>query len=438
MGAETREYLEVIPAITYVAVIERVKYVCSNEQCGTTPTVAPMEPKVLPKTNAGPSALAMIATLKYNDGLPLNRIEHVLKRSGAEVSRGTQARWMIGMAGMLQPVFNLLQDEMLDSPILMMDETRVQVLKEKGHSPTSQKYMWVQAGGNPGRETVLFHYKPDRSGKNVETLLAGWKGGYLMTDGYSGYTAMGNTEPITQLGCFAHARRKFMDAKKAVRNGSSSPIIDHALRAIQKLYAIEKTIKAIPPDSPGHSQLEEKTRIRQEHSKPILDQLKVWLDQTQSTVTQSTELGRALTYLSNQWPKLIRYIDRGDLPIDNNRAENAIRPFVIGRKAWLFSDSPDGAHASAILYSIIETAKLHGFDSYLYLHYLMLSLPEIEKTGEYESLLPWNVDLADAVTTSSALVLYEEFSQAQLEAMMKKAFEYAEQRAAKEANTNAH
>ena len=211
-------------------------------------------------------------------------------------------------------------------------------------------------------------------------LLEGYQG-YLMTDDYAGYNGIAAVEGVERLGCWAHARRKFIEAQKAQPRGKTGRA-DMALNLINKLYGVEREGK--------HADDSMRRQIRQQKSEPILQQLKSWLDKTQPHITPQSALGKAISYLSNNWSRLIRYLEGGHLPIDNNPAERAIRPFVIGRKNWLFSDTPKGAHASALLYSLIETAKANGQEPYAWLRHVLEHLPLATTTADYEALLPWN------------------------------------------------
>jgi hypothetical protein len=248
--------------------------------------------------------------------------------------------------------------------------------------------MWVQSGGPPDKAVTLFDYRSSRAGQVPVQLLQDYRG-YLMTDGYEGYNALVLQDGIEHLCCWAHVRRKFIEAQRAQPKSKSpkSPAIgkaDMALNYIGKLYGIEQRSR----DGDAATRYQ----ARQQESVPLLQQLRLWLDKTLSTVLPSGKLGEALQYLHKYWPKLIRYTEGGDLPIDNNRAENAIRPFVVGRKNWLFSDTPQGAHASAIIYSVIETAKANDLEPYAYLRRVFSVLPAATSVADIEALLPWNIE----------------------------------------------
>jgi len=271
----------------------------------------------------------------------------------------------------------------------MADETRIQVLKEPDRPVTSDKYMWVTLGGPPDKPSVLFEYDPSRSQTVPLRLLEGFSG-YLQTDGYAGYSAACRENSITQLGCWDHARRKFKEAQKAQPKAKKDKTnqaskADRVLSFINKLYMIERQIKLLS--------VVEKYQQRQERSLPVLNKLKTYLEGNQHKVLKDSLTGKAMTYLSNQWEKLNVYCTHGELNISNILAENAIRPFVIGRKAWLFSDTPAGARASAIHYSLIETAKANGLETFQYYQHILAALPYADTVDKVEALLPWNVEL---------------------------------------------
>lgn len=273
-----------------------------------------------------------------------------------------------------------MRDRLLESPVIHCDETRVQVLKEPDRDPTSQSWMWVQASGPPDRQVVLFDYTTSRAQEVPLRLLEGYRG-YVMTDDYAGYNALALQPGVERLACMAHVRRKFVEAQKVQPKGKTGRA-DVALTMINKLYGIERDLKDASD--------EQRFIGRQERSLPILEQLKSWLDKTHSQVTPQSVLGKAVLYLANNWNRLERYVEAGHLPIDNNLAERAIKPFVIGRKAWLFSDTPKGATASAQIYSLVETAKVNGQEPYTWLRHVLERLPHASSVAAYEALLPWN------------------------------------------------
>ena len=364
----------------------RKRYGCPKGD--QAPISAPVPAQVLPKSNASNDLLAMLLVTKYVDGLPLARFEYVLARAGVTVPRQTLARWVIGTAQALQPIANLMRDVLLGHDVIHMDETPVQVLKEPGRAATSKSQMWVQRGGPPGKPVILFEYDPSRAQAVPLRLLEGWKG-HLMADGLESYGAIAFCEGVTRLGCWAHARRRFVDASKVLPAGKRGRAHE-ALALISKLYAIERDCRELNDT--------ERLAQRQSQSRAVIDELRRWLDQMLSTVPPTSVLGGALGYLHRQWPRLIPYLARGDLPIDNNPAENAIRPFVVGRKAWLFSDTQAGARASALIYSLVETAKANGMEPYLWLRNALRALPTATTVEHFEALLPWNLKAEHLIT----------------------------------------
>jgi len=253
----------------------------------------------------------------------------------------------------------------------------VQVLNEAGKTAKSKSYMWVRSAGPPEQRLVLFDYDASRGGAVPRKLLADYQGA-LMVDGYEGYEPVCTEQGLTRLGCWVHARRKFVDVGKASKKKNSQAA--YAIKLIAKLYAFEKAHKT--------SSAETRYQARQEQAKPIIDKLRQWLDETKPKVPPKTMLGKALHYLDHQWPRLVGYLNDGRYPIDNNPVENAIRPFAIGRKNWLFSSSVNGAKASANLYSLIETAKANGLEPYAYLKRVFTELPKVESYDDVDRLLP--------------------------------------------------
>lgn len=386
IGEVTSEQLDIVPAQIRVLVNVRKQYAC--RQCDSTLKTAALPAQPIPKSNASPGLLAHIAVAKYQDALPLYRLEAILGRSGVELPRNTLALWMIRAGELIQPLINLLNDTLLSYPILHCDETRVQVLKEDGKPATSHSYMWVRVGGPPTQPIRLFHYADSRSGAVAAELLAGYRG-YLHTDDYAGYNGVA-APGIIRLGCWAHARRKFVEAQKAAAGPKGrAGKADLAISLIGKLYAVERRIQHLDPDT--------RHRLRQSDSVPLLQTLRDWLDNTLHTTLPKGLLGKALAYLDKNWSRLTVYVEDGRLSIDNNLAENAIRPFVVGRKNWLFSASVAGAKASANLYSLIETAKANGLEPYVYLRHVFARLPRAASVEDMEALLPWKVDLQEAV-----------------------------------------
>ena len=382
---KVREELDIIPAKVRVLEYLQEKAVFIDQAQRQVKTAEmPKHPVTRAMGSIGLMCFVIIA--KYAEGLPVYRLEGILSRYGGEISRATLANWVIALAKQRQPLVNLLREHQHSGTLIQADETRVHVLKEPGRPPTSDKYMWVTLGGPPGEKSILFEYDPSRSQDVPLRLLEGFEG-YLQTDGYASYNAVCRKNDITQLGCWDHARRKFKEAQSAQpkrKKGNHTPSkADRALSFINQLYIIERQIKTLSAD--------EKYQQRQTRSLPVLTQLKQFLEHNQHKVPKDSLTGQAMTYLANQWEKLSVYCTNGELKLSNILAENAIRPFVIGRKAWLFSDTPAGAHASAIHYSLIETAKANGLEPYEYLKQVLTALPYADTVEKVEALLPWNI-----------------------------------------------
>jgi transposase len=393
IGSVDSEQFDIVPAKVQVLHHERLKYACPC--CKHHIVTATMTAQPIPKSQASPGLLAFVATAKYIDGLPLYRQVEQFKRMGFERSTATLSRWMIQSGTLGQALINLLREELLAQDYLHMDESTVQVLKESGKAAQSTSYMWAQCSGLPERPIVLFDYSPSRCGEVPKQLLDGFSG-YLHTDAYSGYNAVIKQQGLTQVLCMAHARRYFIEVLKAaginpnklpLKPGKGARYAIKALGFIKTLYIIERRIRNEKPD--------ERYRIRQRDSLAVLDTFKQWLDKTHPITSPETKLGKALGYALNNWTGLVRYCDDGRLVIDNNPVENAIRPFCVGRRNWLFSDSVAGAKASANLYSLISTAKANGLEPYAYLRHVFTHLPQAKCLEDIEALLPYRLQSND-------------------------------------------
>ena len=386
---KVKEELQFIPAQLKVLEIWQEKAVFERD--GEEVILAANRPvHPLGKCIATPSLLGYIITSKYADGLPLYRLEQMFKRLGQEVSRTSMAHWIIRLDEVFQPLMNLLREEQNHATYLQADETRIQVLKEEGKTAQSDKWMWVTRGGPPGRPSVLFEYDPSRAGSVPVRLLDGFSG-VLQADGYSGYSQVCKQSGLTRIGCWDHARRKFIEATQAtpsVAKGKSKPgasKADVALGYISKLYAIEREQKE-RSDA-------ERYQARQTRSMPLLAEFKTWLDNDVGKVMKGSLTRKAMEYTLGQWPYLVGYCERGDLHISNVLAENAIRPFAVGRKAWLFADSAQGAKASATCYSLLETAKANDLEPSAYINHVLAQIGEADSLEKLEALLPWNVPM---------------------------------------------
>ena len=373
MSTEIRQELKIVPA--QASVVKHVRYTYACRRCDreavTTPVITAAMP-VLPGSLVSPSAMAFVMTGKYIDGLPLYRQEQSLSRLGIDISRQTMANWMIqGAERWLFPLYERMHELILKQEILHADETTLQVLHEPGRAATSKSYLWLYRTGQTRSPIVLYDYQTTRASKHPCRFLNGFKG-YLQVDGYSGYNRL---EEITLVGCWAHARRKFDEALKVLppEKKDADVAAKRGLEFCNRLFALERELKKVSP--------EERYRIRLKRGRPIVDEFKEWLDYQRPKVLPKSAFGQAIGYSLKQWQKL--------------NAERSIKPFVIGRKNWLFANTPRGAKASATIYSIVETAKENGLNPFAYLQYLFEQLPNIDLNDQcaLDELLPWSESL---------------------------------------------
>lgn len=389
-GAERSEVLEIVPPQFSITVNVRHTYACQS--CEGQLKTAKKPPQVIEKSFASPSLLAYIIISKYLYALPLYRQERIYESLKVPLKRNTMANWVIRAGDLILLLLERFEFYLLRDDYLQMDETRLQVLNESGRNPSQISQMWLRRSTS-NTPIILFDYSPSRSGAQACALLKDFSG-YLQTDDYPGYNLPVKNNRLTQLGCNAHARRKFDEAKKSepVKKKSKATLKNKSpsgaelgLLYYKKLYKIEKSIK--------HLSESERFQTRLEKSAPLMKDFVAWAEKTLLNTPKSVKLGIALRYLVRNQEKLIQYCGHGKLHIDNNLAEGAIRPYVIGRKNWLFSDSAKGAKASAALYSVIETAKANGLNVFDYLSHLFTVLPNASSNDELDALLPWNVKL---------------------------------------------
>jgi len=395
MRVETRTELKIIPAQVKLVKHERLVYACRDCQLNEerTPIVtAPMPNPVIKNSLASPSAVAYIMDQKYTCGLPLYRQEQQLARIGIELSRQTMANWMIySSEHWLEPVYETMHDLLKGYDVLHADETTVQVLHEPGRDPESKSYMWVYLTGRYDPPITLYDYQETRAGCHPKDFLSGFEG-YLHVDGYSGYHGVPG---VTLVGCWAHERRKWDEALKALpaQNRGAPVAAREGLEFCNRLFAIERDLQDASPD--------ERHQARLERSRPVLDAFLAWLHDQEPKALPKSALGQAVVYSLSQWNKLEAFMRDGRLEISNNRAERAIKPFVIGRKSWLFANTPSGARASAVIYSIVETAKQNKLNPFAYLCYLFERMPNIDAKdpAAIDELLPFSQSLPNACRT---------------------------------------
>ena len=377
-----RHEMQIIPKQVKLLAYYAVTYACDKCEKDTGfAHIASVKPPVplMKHSLASPSTVAYIMTQKYVDGLPLARQEKIWAREGISLSRATMANWVIQCSQIwLKPLYKHMKQELLTHCVIHADETVVQVLKEDNKPATSESRMWLYASAALLRHQVrIFEYQPDRSGKRPESFLRGFTG-CLVTDGYTGYNQVQN---VTHCGCWAHARRKW---REAMPEGATVKTSKAAIgfQYCNKLFAEERKCAPYQPKY--------RHEHRQNRELPILEEYYAWLKTVHPE--KGSKLEEAVRYSLNQKQHLMAYLDNGEIPISNNLAENAIRPFTLGRKNWLFCDTPKGAEASAIVYSLVESAKANGVEPFAYLQHVLVQLPYLGKSHsheELESLMPW-------------------------------------------------
>ena len=375
IGKEVRRSLMMKPAEFWVREDVYYTYACKNceQETGEANIVkAARGPALLPGSFASAEAVAHIVIQKFVMYSPLYRLEQEFNRQGLRLSRQTMANWLLNISEKwLRPVYDTLREQLCREPVLHADETTLQVLKEPGRSSTSKSYMWLyRTSGCAKQSIVLYEYQPTRKAEHAEAFLKGFSG-WLHADGYQGYHKL--PENIRVVGCWAHARRKFDEALQTLpkeMQRDAPAVIGECY--CPRLFKLEQAFAELTP--------EERYEKRLEQEKPVLDALLSWANETQAKTAPKSALGRAIHYLLEQWPYLTRYLEDGRLELSNNRAERSIKPFVMGRKNWLFANTPGGAQASAVIYSLIETAKENALDPYRYLLWVLQNAPQLSET----------------------------------------------------------
>lgn len=385
----------------------RPKWACGR--CRQGVRIAPVPPHILPKSNASASLLAYLIASKFVDGLPIYRVCQQLLRQDVHLKAGTAGTWVNAIGEAVLPLINLLHEELLTHPFVQMDETYLQVLRSD-KAPTTDHYMIVRAAGPPGRRIILFNYEASRTVASLQGLLVGPQGPYtgkLLTDGLELYENVAEALKLVHCGCLQHCRTYYHKAAKVTELPSGKNLARVALEEyIGKVYAVERQIKQLREEREKSGQtlsLETVLKIRKERSEPLMEAFKEWVDKLVPGVPPASALGKALSYTLNQWPKLIRFLEHPEMPVDNNYLENQIRPFSTGRRAWLFAHNQHGAKASANLYSLVSCARVNGLEPLAYLRYLLEELPKASTAAALEALLPWNVKaLLQAQATTAA------------------------------------
>jgi transposase len=397
MGTETRDELVVVPAVIKIVRHVMHKYVCNNETCederdGTNIKAARAPEPPIPHSPAGPSVIAHVMSRKYSEHVPLYRQEQQFGYYGITIPRQNMANWVVKGADLLMPVYERLHELLLTGNYVHADETPVQVLCEPGKKATSKSYMWLYATGRFRKRIYLYEYKPSRAGEHPKRFLSGFSG-YLQTDAYAAYNAV---EGVTTVLCFAHARREYIDALKALPGDAdkTKTLAAEGLAFIDKLFELERKYEGLTPVARFDARLEE--------TKPVLDAYHAWLEEKTRIALPQGKLAKAVNYSLKHWDRLCAFLEDGEIEISNNDAENAIRPFAPGRRNWLFAKSQSGAKASATVYSIIETAKANGLIPFYCLKHLFEMLPNINASdpAAVDTLLPWSKSLPDEVKSA--------------------------------------
>jgi transposase len=377
IGKEVHRSLQMKPAQFWIREDVYYTYACKNceQETGEANIAkAAKEPALLPGSFASAEAVAYLATQKFVMYSPLYRLEQEFNRQGLKLSRQTMSNWLLNTSEKwLRPVYDVLREQLCRELVLHADETTLQVLKEPGRSSTSKSYMWLyRTSGCAKQAIVLYEYQSTRKAEHAEAFLKGFSG-WLHADGYQGYHKL--PENIRVVGCWAHARRKFDEAlqtlPKEMQKDAPAAIGECYC---SRLFKLEEAFAELTP--------EERYKKRLEQEKPVLDALLSWANEMQVKTAPKSAMGRAIHYLLEQWPYLTRYLEDGRLELSNNRAERSIKPFVMGRKNWLFANTPGGAQASAVIYSLIETAKENGLDPYRYLLWILQNAPGLSETDE--------------------------------------------------------
>jgi transposase len=386
MGEEVSEQLHIETKISVLPHV-RFKYACRHceRHAENTPVItAPMPAQPLPGSSASAAMIATVTVGKYVDGTPLYRMENALGRAGIAIGRDTLANWIIRPAQLhYSRLYEALRKTLLSQGLIHGDETTVQVLKENGKSAQSKSYMWTyRSAQDSSQPIVLFDYQPGRGQQYPQAFLKGYQG-LLMTDGYSAWRTL---DDVTHLGCMAHARRAFVDARKGMKKAGTRA--DQALEFFSALYQVETLARGALPE--GETRVDYTYRLRQTHSVALLNAFKQWLDKLAPEVLPESLLGKAIRYTRNQWEYLSRYVEDGLAPIDNNVMERDIRPFVTGRKSWLFSDTEAGAKASAMVYSLMLTCRACEVEPHGYLLHVLSKLPQRGPDEDITDLLPFH------------------------------------------------
>ena len=381
IGDDVSEQLDIVPQMTFRVVNIRKKYACKG--CEETIRSAKLPKQPIEKSIAAPGLISAVIDSKFNHHTPLYRLERIFADAGVPVTRATLGNWLIKAAGLLTPLVKLMEANIQEHDIAFADETPLQVLREKDRSPTSKSYMWLFIGGPPDKRAYVYQYHQTRSAQVAANFFADFNG-YLHADCYSAYVALDKLAHIHHVACWAHARRYFVDVTKCSQKKTG--LSHQVIKLIAELYFLEKQLKeqAATPEAIYQR--------RQAEAMPIIVKLKALIDENLYKILPKSPLAKAVHYLLTHWQALNRYLEDGRLEIDNNRTERSIKPFVIGRKNWLFHGNDLGAQAGSILFSLIETCKQHSINVFSWLKYVLTNIHQANTLEQLDSLLPYNIN----------------------------------------------
>jgi len=390
IGEEVTEQIGVIPARQFVIQHVKIKYACACKECGVKTALMPLQP--LPGSQASPSILAYTMVAKLLDCLPLYRQEKIWAREGLDLSRSKLARWLIDSASLLQPLYNLMQEVFFAYDIAMSDDTGIQVLKEDGRSASSRSALWIRRGGAPETPVVLLDYNVSKGSAVASMLLEEFKG-YLIVDAAPSFNAVVSKNELTTVLCNDHSRRKFVEAgrnaPKRKKNATSEEwVATKAIAFYKQLYKLEKEIRELPPQY--------RLEKRQREAVPIWDTFMAWAKQVQTLGVRHAKTRTALNYLIKHEAGLRRYCDDGRLPISNILTEHVAKTVALARKNFMFADTPAGAASSAMIYSILESAKASDHNPLHYMTAVLAEIPNAKSLEDIEALLPWHLSVEQA------------------------------------------
>jgi transposase len=394
--ASTRECYRLTPPQISVDRHEQHKYACQKGSGGVV--VAPIPPSILPKSMASPSLLSHLVTKRADFASPVYRTCRELKQWGLDLPTPTACRWVNTVGLKVAPVVNMMGNSLFEAPLMQIDETTLQVLNSDDKAPTTPHFMVVRAGGTPDKRVIIYSYIPSRTRAELKALLIGPNGPYqgkLLSDGLERYDEICAELNLLHFGCWQHARQYFVKAAKVSDLPGIRSLAEVALEDyISKIFKVETNLEKMRADLAQKGQLllpQQVQEIRQQESKPLVDGFKDWVDKLLPGTPPQSAIGKALAYTTSQWPKLALFLDHGDVPIHNNLPEQQNKHFAVGRKNWLFNQHEIGAKASANLYSLVLTCRLHDVVPFEYCEYLFEHLPAVMGDADTEALLPWNV-----------------------------------------------